>query len=123
MKIPAFITIVSVLSIILYYEEASCAKTFRRDEGLYDGRPLILMNSSSVVLDSPSNVILPGVNICTRSNLSSPLKSRSIYIGVIGTHIDPLMAHINDEDTVITSNGTVCAINHTRLCPIPGNGI
>lgn len=122
MKIPTFVIAVLVLSIILVYQEASCAKTFRRDERLYDGRPLILMNSSFAELDSPSNVILPGVNICTQSNLTSPLKSNTIYIGVIGTHIDPLLAHINDEDIMVTSNGSICAINGTRPCAVPGNG-
>ncbi len=121
MKKLAIIIIVSVLSTTLHFK-VSCSNFFTSpQQGLHGSKPLKLRNSSLIVLNSSANVIQPGVNICTRSRLNPPLKTNTIYVGVIGTYTDPLLAHSHEQDAGIIANRTGCSPkNETKHCLIPG---
>ena len=108
------IAAVIILSTTLY--QVQCTNFFMHDELLM---PLVLGNSSLVMVSSDSNIVHPGVDICIKSRLNLPLKKNTIYIGVVGTHLDPLLAHIHEHD-IHNSNGSGCSINNTEVCPLPG---
>lgn len=84
---------------------------------LDDGSSLRLANLSLTVVNSSSMMRFgPGAGVCPSSELEPPLKQNTIFIGVVGSDIDPLLSIIKEED-IPTPN---CRMESYEVCSIPG---
>lgn len=60
----------------------------------------------------------PGDAICPKSNLTSPFKKKTVYIGIVGCNIAPLVPLLMQEDIQIHAH---CGMEDYGDCSLPGN--
>lgn len=99
--------ILSILVVVVLTASAS--------DGIASSRLINLSRSSSNLTD-----FTPGAAFCPETKLRPPLKQNSIFIGLVGSNIDPLFAILEEEDTPINENGTNCYSGNIDICPLPG---
>ena len=76
-------------------------------------------NSSSMVV-----VVQPGTVLCAATRLQPPLKQKSIFFGVVGTSIDPLVPFLQKQDGPKKQDGPSVegreGCSDSQACPFPG---
>lgn len=101
-----------------------CAPSQQNGTCVSKNLKLVLVNSTLVkVVNSTSNTtsLKPGTGLCPKTKLQPPLKQNDIFIGVVGSEIDPLLAALSMEDLpAISAKRTDCVSNLPEICPLPG---